>query len=183
MKGFVTAYLSSPNGRTEMFRRANLIVDQSGDANAACADKFSGVSMSYAYFEFGTELSVFDSPAPEDTSGSVAAAAIGGRDVLRCPLLVPPGYSSSDESRFASNALSFFASTATARPVGGSRKGFVSQTAFQDGAMIGGACLVASSGDRSSDLLVARLKFDSPIEKIADHEIDIQWVITFSPPS
>lgn len=179
LTGRVTAFCNDGETRSFAFSAPNLVVDQSADAQARMADRFSNFSVSMAYFEFGG--SGFDEPAPEDTVQSVVAAAVSDRDILRCPIAVPPGYSSSDSSRFGANMLSFMATTSTARPISGSRKGFVSGTDFADGSMVGGACLVGSSGSRDSDLLFARIRFPDPVEKVAGMEIDILWEITFNP--
>jgi len=165
-----------------LFERSNLVVDQSADASAAMANKFGGFSVSHAYFEFATEAAVFDNPAPEDTTDSVVTSAISPRDILRCPILTPPGVGTSDVDKFAANELTFFASTSAARLTNGARKGFVGSTNFVDGVLIGGACLIVSKSDQISDILFARIKFGSPIEKAAGFEIDIQWKITFTSP-
>lgn len=185
-EGFVSAFANwgEPNQvPILLFAKKNLVVDQSADAAAATANKFGNYSISHAYFEFATEADTFDTPAAEDTVDSVVSAAVAPRDILRCPLLTPPGTTTSDESRFASNVLTFFATTASAKPVAGIRQGFVNAAEFTDGCLIGGACLVASSGSQPSDLLYARIKFDSPIEKVAGFDIDLHWQITFSPPA
>ena len=139
----------------------------------------TGIQINMLYMEFNNGGALAIDPDPADGRAYYAGLETDGNDdhgYLRIPLLGAPELTSSDETKFVSNQVTFNAQTQGSAGLRGA-----TEFSTAAGSIVFGIALVAAPDvdDASQDLVFSRSYDFTPHVKLANEEVSIGWKHTF----
>lgn len=181
VKGLVKVFDIAPNGNlSPLLSRENLYVYSGADVVAAALAGRAEYSVATMYLEFENLASPGDpivAPTYDRTSDvSYYSNLSSPRDFLRVPLTLQPTLSSSDDSKYHGNQVTFFGISSD--NVGENGLAFmhtVNSTVF------GGALCASPVADtQANDVIVSRTYWEANgVLKQQNHQIGVQWTLRF----
>lgn len=154
----------------------NLILYGSADALAKVISGDKTYAISTVYFEFTNDTVA---PTVTNTDRAVNVSYYTGlsglQDYIRSVIDLSPSFSTSDNTKYSNNVVTFFGVTSSSVGIKGNT---FSQAA---GSKVYGAALVISpTNDISGDKVFARFYFTTAQAKTNNSQIGVKWSVQFS---